>query len=186
MCNEIYAPVKGWEGFYEVSNLGNVRSVARYANHSKKGYQRIIYGSILSLTKNKKRNGYLFVMLKRPDYRKNCLVHRLVAEAFILNPNNLPQVNHKDFDTSNNKVENLEWCDAKYNNNYSLHRRKNMKGVYGRRIIAYTKNGEIVGEYGSVREAARVLNCHGQNICAALNGRNKYCKGYTFTDKHKL
>lgn len=184
MCNsELFAPVKGWEGYYEVSNLGNIRTVARYAPHSKPGYNRIIYGRMVATRANKKRSGYVYVRLKVGNSSKTCLVHRLVAEAFILNPNNLPCVNHKDFNTSNNKVENIEWCTHEYNSHYSKHRRPNMRGKYGRRIIAYNMSGEMVGEYGSVRDAARELGCHGQNICSVLSGKNKYCKGYTFSDK---
>ena len=188
MCNkELFAPVKGYEGFYEISNLGNVRSVARYANHSKDGYKRIIYGILLAPVKNKARGNYLHITLVGPESkRKTFRIHRLVAQAFLLNPNEYKEVNHKDFDPTNNNVDNLEWCDSAYNLGYSKHRRPDMRGKYGRRITAYNKAGAVVGEYGSVRDAARELCCHGQNICAVLSGKNKYCKGYTFSDVQKM
>jgi hypothetical protein len=180
MCNtkkEVWLPVKNWEGYYEVSNLGNVRSLGKF------GDRKVIYGMLLELRVNKKRHNYVQVKLNnKVKGIKNMPVHRLVAESFLLNPNNLPQVNHKDFNPQNNNVNNLEWCDAKYNNNYSKHRRQNMRGKYGRKIIVYNKDMQKVGEYGSVRDAARALNCFGQNICAVLSGKNKWCKGHTFSD----
>lgn len=179
MCNtkELWLPVKGYEGYYEVSNLGNVRSLGRLASNKK------VYGQVLSKRDNEKRSGYQEVKLKvagiKPVNRK---VHRLVAESFILNPNDLPQVNHIDFNVKNNNVENLEWCTAKENSDHSRHRRPNMRGKFGRKIEAYDKSGNLVGTYGSVRDAARELNCFGQNICGVLSGKNKWVKGYTFKD----
>ena len=110
MTEEIWRPVVGYEGLYEVSNTGRVRSLDRYVrrNYFKKG-------RILKLND---RRGYLFVELCLNNKTKNFSVHRLVAQAFIPNPDNLPQVNHIDEDKLNNRVENLEWCDSKYNSNY--------------------------------------------------------------------
>jgi hypothetical protein len=179
MCNEkeLWLPVLGWEGIYEVSNIGNVRTVARYVGNFP------IYGRILSKRSNDKRSGYEEIMLRFAGRKRmNKKVHRLVAEAFLLNPNNLPQVNHIDFNVKNNSVSNLEWCTAKENTNHSRHRRPNMRGKYGRKIYAYDKFGDFVGEYGSVRDAGRSLGCHGQNICSILSGKAKFIKGYTFSD----
>lgn len=95
---EIWREIKGYEGCYSISNLGNVKN--------------IITGKILNPAL--KRNGYLSVDL-RYGRSKTVSIHRLVAEAFIPNPLGLPYVNHKDEFKTNNKVENLEWCTAKYN-----------------------------------------------------------------------
>lgn len=180
---ELWLPIVGYEGLYEVSNLGNTRALSKFINHSKYGYKRRVYGKILTPRVNLKRNGYLELSITDANgVKKNCKVHRLVAEAFIPNFNKHPQVNHKDFNPANNKVENLEWCDPNYNVNYSKHRRKNMKGLHGRKIEAYDMNGNLVGTYGTVREAARQLNCFGQNICSILRGKGKWVKGYTFKD----
>ena len=105
---EEWKNVIGYEGLYEVSNKGNVRNVRR--------------NTLLKLSKN--RYGYIQVYLYKNGIRTVFRVHRLVAEAFIPNPDNLPQINHKNEDKSNNCVENLEWCTAKYNNNYG-HRTEN-------------------------------------------------------------
>lgn len=112
---EVWRSVNGFEGFYEVSNLGNVRTISHYSNY-KGNSQRLIKGRIKKKCTDK--DGYLVVSLYKGKEKKLRRVHRLVAEAFIENKNNLPQVNHKDEQKTNNAVTNLEWCDALYNNNY--------------------------------------------------------------------
>ena len=108
---EIWKDIKGYEKLYQVSNLGNVRRIKFINNRTQKDKIKM-----LKLIKDKK--GYLKINLWKNNKSKMFLVHRIVAETFILNPNNLPQVNHKDENKSNNCVENLEWCSQKYNNNY--------------------------------------------------------------------
>ena len=114
---EEWRAVPGYEGLYEVSSYGRVKSIDRYVKS--KSY-RLHKGKVLSPGKD--RNGYLFVVLSYNGKHKGITVHRLVAESFIPNPDNLPQVNHKDEDKTNNNVDNLEWCDAKYNSNYGTAR----------------------------------------------------------------
>lgn len=108
---EIWKDIKGYEGFYQISNLGNVRSLQRKAPSGKSVKQIIRKQSI-------DKNGYCVVGLNKNKTQKTYKVHRLVAIAFIDNPKNLPEVNHKDEDKTNNNVSNLEWCDAKYNLTY--------------------------------------------------------------------
>ena len=115
--SEIWKDVAGYEGLYKVSNKGNVYSVARKDSRwHRRGGQRLkpVYD----------RGGYLIVSLYKNGKSKTKKVHRLVAEAFIPNPNGLPQVNHRDKNKVNNNVENLKWCDARYNSNHGTRNEK--------------------------------------------------------------
>ena len=107
---EEWRPVVGYEGLYEVSNIGQVINIKT--------------GHILKQHKDK--DGYWVLSLKRDKY-KTYFAHRLVAQAFIPNPDNLPMVNHKDEDKTNNNVDNLEWCTAKYNSTYGTARERAAK-----------------------------------------------------------
>lgn len=109
---EKWKAVKGYEGLYEVSNYGRVKSVAHVScgRHFK---EKILKGGKFS-------NGYLFACLRKDGSNKNHLVHRLVAVAFLDNPENLPEVNHKDGNRTNNRLENLEWCSRSYNLEHAL------------------------------------------------------------------
>ena len=117
--NEEWRPVVGYEGLYEVSSYGRVRSLDWFIVDSL-GYKRLHKGKVLSPAKDK--NGYLKVNLHCNGKHNIIRVHRLVAQAFIPNPDNLPQVNHKDENPSNDNVDNLEWCDQKYNINFGTAR----------------------------------------------------------------
>lgn len=112
---EEWRTVVGYEGLYEVSSYGRVRSLDRYVKSSYGAY-RLHKGKVLS--PGVRPDGYLVVSLQEKMFR----VHRLVAGAFIPNPDGLPAVNHIDEDKTNNRVDNLEWCDSKYNNNYGTAR----------------------------------------------------------------
>lgn len=111
--NEIWKDIEGYEGLYQVSNLGRVRSVDRIGGRGRRFNGRILKPKV-------KTGGYLLVNFSKEGKRKMFSVHRLVAQAFIPNPEGLPQINHKDENPSNNRVENLEWCDGKYNCNYGI------------------------------------------------------------------
>ena len=101
---EIWKNIQGYEGLYQISNLGRVKSLH--------------YNKEKILKPNKYGAGYYGVALSKNNKHKRYSIHRLVAIAFIPNPNNLPQVNHKDEDKTNNRVDNLEWCTNEYNMNY--------------------------------------------------------------------
>lgn len=116
---EIWKDVQGYEGLYQISNLGNVRSLPRAVNQGKHGNTRAVGGYLLKPTDN--GNGYLLVFLRKDGKRKNHYVHRLVAEHFVEN-GGFKYVNHKDFDTHNNCVDNLEWCTQQQNILYSAER----------------------------------------------------------------
>lgn len=99
----MWKPIKGYEGLYEVSDFGQVKSLERTASDGRHLKEKIIHGGFYP-------NGYRFVCLRKDDANKNFLVHRLVAESFIPNPNDFPVVNHLDGNIKNNNVNNLEWC----------------------------------------------------------------------------
>lgn len=128
-------------------------------------------------------NGYNKVELFHNKKRKYIFVHRLVAEAFIPNPQNLPFVNHKDQNRKNNTVENLEWCDTQYNNNYGTRiekvKAKLTNNNHCKKIAMCDKNTEqIIQIFPSINQAARYLNKSHANIIATLKGRQKTCYGY--------
>jgi hypothetical protein len=115
MTKEVFIPIIGYEGLYEVSDLGNVKALENIRFHYLSGTQTIKE----KLLKPSPRGGYLLVKLTKNGIIKTLSVHRLVAIAFIKNPNNLPEVNHKDTIKSNNKLSNLEWCNGEYNRNHA-------------------------------------------------------------------
>lgn len=161
---EIYKTIEGYPN-YEVSNLGNVKSL-NY-NHTNK--EKVISPTL--------RNSYHSVQLYNENGFKRCNVHRLVAEAFIPNPNNLPQVNHINENKTDNRVENLEWCTRQYNCNYGERNKKISKGCK-KKIIQYSKNGKIMKEWGSLTEASKTLNISLSDISLCCRDKLKSAGGY--------
>ena len=166
---EIWRDIDGYEGRYQVSNLGRVKSL----NYNHTGKEKI-------LKPNTIRDGYLQVSLYNKKM-KNCYVHRLVAQAFIPNPDNLPEINHKSEEKWLNTVENLEWCDREYNCNYGTRIEKiaksNINGKKSKSVVQMTLDGQPVYIWPSLMEAQR----NGFNsgiICACCNGQRKTHKGF--------
>ena len=124
-------PVPGYEGYYEVDNLGRVFSVDRIIQVNDNGriYDKPIHGAMLKQTNHSR--GYKTVALTKYGKTKQEYVHRIVASAFIPNPDNLPAVNHKDEDKTNNFVDNLEWCTVSYNNTYGEKTKKQAEKIRG-------------------------------------------------------
>ena len=166
---EEWRPSVGYEGLYEVSSMGRVRSVERIVWNGR-GY-RTVQEKILKPKKAK--GGYLQVHLNKDGKDKLYLVHRLVAIAFISNPDNLPQVNHKDENKENNCVSNLEWCSHEYNNNYGSRTQKTSKPV-----IAIDKVSGLIIKFPSIMEASRVTGVSCGNIVHCCKGRYKYAGDY--------
>ena len=157
---EIWRDVVGFEGLYEVSNLGNVRNARGHV-----------------LKSARQTNGYLFVTLYKCKKGHHSLVHRLVASSFIKNENGHAEVNHKNENKEDNTVFNLEWCDHKYNMNYGDgHLRSSKK--QGRKVRQLTLDGEEVKTYDSVREAARAMNRSHKDIYNVCNGCRKSSCGF--------
>ena len=160
---EIWLPVVGFEGLYEVSNKGRVRSLF-------KGKNRIL--SMFAGT-------YYNVNLNKRGVHSRSDVHRLVAKAFIPNPDNLPEVNHKNEDKLDNRVENLEWVTHKYNIAYS-HNIEKSHDKQKKRTEVFDLQGNSFGVYESAREVCRQFGLPQGNVADILRGRGKSIKGYTF------
>lgn len=177
---EIWRDVKGYEGLYQVSNLGKVKSYSRVVRC--KGGFRTQPSKILSPQTDKKKKFYNFVRLYKNGISKLFFVHRLVAIAFIQNTKNLPQVNHKDGNKLNNNAENLEWCTASENLKHafviglSTPVTSHYRGVKAFRL----SDGFFVGEYKSQHEAANILGLNVSHVCSVLKGRSKQTGGYYF------
>lgn len=112
---EIWKEIKGYEGYYEVSSFGNIRSMNRVVNHAKGGVMRIKQKNIKL---NNHSSGYKIVSLSKDGIVKTNLVHRLVALTFITNTDSKPEINHKDLDKKNNSISNLEWVTSKENKDH--------------------------------------------------------------------
>lgn len=152
---EIWKDIEGWEGFYQISNLGRVKSLERacgvlkIVRNNKDGSKTVYNKEVRVKEKLRKlvktgRQGRVHVNLvdKENNRRENRYVSRLVAQAFIPNPNNLPEVNHKNRDIYNNTVDNLEWSNGVYNKKHSTIGRKNLTSLYD---LAY-KEGKTASE----------------------------------------
>ena len=177
-ANEIWRPVRDFEGLYEVSNLGLVRSVdrtVRGANAMSDSYPINRKGRVLK--QSMATNGYLFVVLCKDGKHTHTNVHRLVAETFIPNPDNLPEINHKDENKSNNVVSNLEWCDRSYNVNYGTSLEKRSRKCF-KCIEQLTLDGQHVAFYKTLTEAVRKTGANKVSICSVCNGRYKTAMGY--------
>ena len=168
---EEWKQIEGYEGMYEVSNFGRVRSVARIVKASY-GSQRNAYSRVLKPYTN--RLGYQYVVLSKDGKTLTRSLHRLVAMAFIPNPNEYSIINHKDENPRNNRADNLEWCTQMYNVHYGTGmERGNAKSNHGRMAVdKLDLNGNYICSYRSISEAAEAVGVRKQCICACLKGTN--------------
>lgn len=162
---EIWKDVRGYEGTYQVSDKGNVRSLP-ISTKTKRFSGK-------ELTQMIDCVGYKVVNLSRKTYK----VHRLVAEAFLDNPNGYPQVNHKDENKTNNDANNLEWCTAEYNNNYGT-RNKRISLNGGRPIVQFDLKGNEVKRWRSSASAARFYGVARTTITGCCAGRQHTSCGF--------
>ena len=167
---EKWKPVVGYEGLYEVSSLGRIRSLSRSIQGNKGEY--VIPSRIL---KGHYCYGYRYVELRKGGKPKLYRVHRLVAEAFLPNPNKYPIINHKNEIKDDNRVDNLEWCTYKYNSNYGNIKSKLKQSSHCRPIIQLTKEGIFVAKYESIVDASKVTKIEHTNIIQCAKGRPLKC-----------
>lgn len=192
--DEIWKEIPGFEGAYQISSLGRINSKPR--NGTKGG---MLVGRLSQF-------GYHVVLLRLRGVRSYIFVHRLVAQAFIPNPKNYPQVNHKDENKLNNCVDNLEWCTAKYNMNYgTIQSRKSIKRIgfeysiesrkkmsesakrvakrgalspYAKKVFQFDKDLNFIKEWGSLSEVENELGYHRSNVGAVARGKKPFAYGY--------
>lgn len=172
---EIWKDIAGYENFYKISSIGRVKSLERKVKY-KNGSIHIVREKILKPSKDK--GGYLVVGLCKNGKMKTMKVHRLVCDAFIINQDNLPQVNHKDECKTNNCVENLEYCTQEYNNKYGTHIQRVAKahiGIYNTKTSKKVKCLETGKIYPSLAEVQRQLGLSYQGVGACCNGKLKTC-----------
>lgn len=183
--NEIWLPIKEYEQSYMVSSYGRIKTLDRTLTFSD-GRVRSYKSRIVKLHRLNK-NYYVVTLTQN----QRCMmkdVHRLVAEIFIPNPNGYKEVNHKDENSFNNCVDNLEWCTRKYNLNYGNHNKKLSEARINcpstsKPVVQMKPDGTIIQTFTSIREAARSLGSvkRDGNILRACQGKYKTCFGYKWS-----
>ena len=173
---EIWKDIVNYEGLYQISNEGNVKSLDKTYNV---GYGGIKHQKEKILKPTNVGRGYLHICLCKNGKKEYKRIHRLVAEAFIPNPNNYPTINHKDENPKNNKVENLEWCTQSYNNTYGG-RTERMAKTQSKKVYQYTLDGELVKIWSSTNECGRNGFCQGW-VAACCRGERKTHKGFKWS-----
>ncbi len=163
MQNEIWKDIPGYVGMYQVSNKGRVKSFKNQYGHG----VRILHGE-------KTKSGYIQVSLVSLN-KKRYKIHRLVALAFIPNPDGLPQINHKNEIKTDNRVENLEWCTAKYNVNYGTAIERRSEKL-GKRVMCI----EMGKVFASCNAAGRELNLDFSHIAKCCRHELRHYKGLHF------
>ena len=163
---EIWKDIDGYEGLYQISNKGRVK--------------RLYKASERILKPRDNGRGYLRVHLTKENTSKHIRVHRLVARAFIPNPDNLPEINHRDENKKNNCVENLEWMRHIDNCNYGTRNER-----ISRKILQYSKSGELIREWQGAGEVERLLGIYRGNINSCCKGRYKSAYGFIWKYKEE-
>lgn len=165
--------VKGYEELYEVSDKGYIRSLPKICKKMEgKELKDYLYsGKILKPYVDRK--GYLKVKLYKDGAGKVKFVHRVVLESFVGNPKELPQINHKNEDKTDNSLHNLEWCSASYNVNYGTRNKALEKP-----IRQMSKDGKVLNEFKSASEAAKHTGLHQSLISQCCIGKRKTTGGY--------
>ena len=179
--HEEWRDVAGYEGLYQVSNFGEVKSMPREISYiNRYGYKTTVKTIEKKMTPSNvgrgwmNKCGYLSVMLTINGKQKRVGVHRLVAQAFIPNPDNKPQVNHIDGNKHNNKVDNLEWVTREENMQHAAHKLKCLSSMWSPDPVLCVETGK---KYKSISEAARELGLNRRTLTYYINKGKPYC-GY--------
>lgn len=182
MNKEIWRDIQGYEEYYQVSNIGRVRSLDRLVVNTTKS-KRLRKGRVL--IPQIKDNGYMVANLSKNNRCKTCYIHRLVAKSFIPNPHRYNTVNHIDETRDNNNAMNLEWCTHGYNLTYNnamqrmvKSRNKSKCRSSEKAISQYSLDGSYIKSYPSVAKASIALKTSEENIRSALKGKSKTAEGY--------
>ena len=174
MTEEVWRDVKGYEGLYQVSSEGRVKSLERKFI-DKIGRERSVKECILNPVID--RYGYLLVSLYAGGKQKNHTVHRLVCEAFHENPDNKPQVNHINEIKTDNRASNLEWATARENSNFGT-RNERLGKARSKPVAQYAQDGELIKVWPSTMEVERQAGFSNGNISQAANGKYKHAYGF--------
>ena len=158
---EIWKDIEGFEGKYQISSMGRVKSL----NFKLTGKEQI-----MSLKVNK--YGYKQILLYKDKKYKTFLIHRLVAQAFIPNPENKPEIDHINTNKTDNRVENLDWCTAEYNHNYGTRNDRIAKAL-SKPVLQFSKTDEFIKKWNSIMDIKRELNISHQNISKCCLGKIK-------------
>ena len=170
---EFWKDIPEYKGLYQASSIGRIRRLDRkIINHGTLSVRR---GAIICQSKSKK--GYIRVRLFFNGGTKEELVHRLIAKTFIPNINNLPQINHISEIKTDNRIENLEWCDSKYNNTYGSRIEKSIKSQ-SIEVLQINKNGNINNIFSSINEAGRITKISAGHICLVCKGKRHTAGGF--------
>lgn len=180
---EIWKDIKGYEGNYQCSNLGRVRSLDRYVKEHT-GKEQFRHGQIIAFRMNPS-NGYYQFGLNKDGKRKIVYAHIIIASTFIDNPDsqNLKYVNHKDGNKLNNKIENLEWCTASENNIHSyreLNRKKSDEGAHPKIVYIIDTKNKILKYYESIAETSRNINLSCTQVNRYIHSNKKWKGRYIF------
>lgn len=169
---EIWKDIAGYEGIYQVSNTGKIKSFQRW-KRAKSPDEYLLKQYVAN-------NGYCQVTLYRDGGKRKFLVHRLVAEAFIPNPNGYGYINHMDENKENNRADNLEWCTIQYNNAYGTARLRKMLTI-GYPVEQRLSTGQLLATYVSVAVASEITGASHKDICACIRGQLNSAGGFAWT-----
>ncbi len=158
---EVWKDIPGYEGLYQASTGGRIKSLQRNCRHSSGiGYRKVREKILCSFIQ---KNGYVYVTLSKDGKSKTHRLHRIIAMTFLENPYNLAEVNHKDENKQNNSVGNLEWCSNYYNQNYGTHQKRNSESSKIP-VLQLDLNGNLIKKWDSADDAGKQLNIYPQNI----------------------